>query len=444
LHMDALERPSAQRRLQQARQIVLADMKRFLFPSKALPFWMMLGAIAVLFLLEQFPFEIWNKTRNYLLTAPFLYQSLILYLLAMVLALFTYRSLYNVKTLLASFLFLMMGVFSMLYFIGFQMPSGEIHRIGKDDAVHLLLYLLYSTDLLVLALLPSYLPKRLTRFCLASFSLLELVLLAASPGFLSPAIREHIPWMLQQQMPILLGLNAAVAVLAHILSVRRRDPYAWSITAFLVLFSIAFLVRGSDREILVLHLVPIALTLMVLSNLTASLSHHAHYDQLLNIYNRGHCNNILQGKVKSLGKGFALALFDLDHFKKVNDRHGHAAGDRVLYVVAQKVREKALPRGITCRYGGEELLVVFPSASLEYAEKVGREIVSSIAQMRIPVGGKKKKKTNLRITVSGGLAAGRSGKDDVMAVLESADRALYRAKRLGRNRMTVVRKRTAQ
>ena len=56
----------------------------------------------------------------------------------------------------------------------------------------------------------------------------------------------------------------------------------------------------------------------------------------------------------------------------------------------------------------------------------------------------KKKKTNLRITVSGGLAAGRSGTDDVMAVLESADRALYRAKRLGRNRLTVVRKRTAQ
>jgi diguanylate cyclase (GGDEF)-like protein len=86
---------------------------------------------------------------------------------------------------------------------------------------------------------------------------------------------------------------------------------------------------------------------------------------------------------------------------------------------------------------------VFPSTSLEYAEKVGREVVSSIAQMRIPVG-EKKKKTNLRITVSGGLAAGRSGKDDVMTVLESADRALYRAKRLGRNRLTVVRKRTAQ
>jgi len=422
----------------------LAEMKRFLVRSAALPFWMLLGAIVGLFLLEQFPFEIWNKTRHYLLTAPFFYQSLSLYLLALVLALLTYRSLYNVKILLASCLFLVMGVFSMLYFIGFQLPNGEIHRIGRDEGVHLLLYLLYSAVLLLLALVPSYLPKLLTRFCLASFILLEVFLMTACPDFLSPAMKEHVPWMLKQPVSIVLGLNAAVAVLAHILSVRRRDPYAWSITALLVLFSIAFMVRGSEREILLLHLVPIVLALMVMANLTASLSHHAHYDQLLNIYNRGHCNNILEGKGKSLGKRFALVLLDLDHFKKVNDRHGHAAGDRVLYEVAQKVREKALPRGITCRYGGEELLVVFPSTSLEYAEKVGREVVSSIAQMRIPVGGKKKKKTNLRITVSGGLAAGRSGKDDVMAVLESADRALYRAKRLGRNRLTVVRKRTSQ
>jgi diguanylate cyclase (GGDEF)-like protein len=405
---------------------------------------MLLGTILGLFLLEQFPVEIWNKTRHYLLTAPYFYQSLSLYLLALVLALLTYRSLYNVKILLASLLFLVMGVLSMVYFIEFQMPNGEPPRIGVDEGDHLLLYLLYSTVLLLLALVPSYLPKLLTRFCLASFILLEVVLMIACPDFLSPAMKEHVPWMLKQPVSIVLGLNVAVAVLAHILSVRRRDPYAWSITALLVLFSIAFLVRESDREILLLHLVPIALALMVMANLTASLSHHAHYDLLLNIYNRGHCNNILEGKGKSLGKRFALVLFDLDHFKKVNDRYGHAAGDRVLYEVAQKVREKALPRGITCRYGGEELLVVFPSTSLEYAEKVGREVVSSIAQMRIPVGGKKKKKkTNLRITVSGGLAAGRSGKDDVMAVLESADRALYRAKRLGRNRLTVVRKRTA-
>ena len=74
-------------------------------------------------------------------------------------------------------------------------------------------------------------------------------------------------------------------------------------------------------------------------------------------------------------------------------------------------------------------------------ERVGREVVSSIARMRIPVG--RKRKTNLCITVSGGLAAGRSGKDDVMAVLEAADRALYRAKRLGRNRLSVVRRRAA-
>jgi diguanylate cyclase (GGDEF)-like protein len=298
-------------------------------------------------------------------------------------------------------------------------------------------------DLLLISLVPSYLSKLLTRLFLSFFILCQLALLIACPPALSPAMEAHFPWMLQNPLPVVMGLNGVVAAIAHLLSRRRGDLYAWSITGFLVLFVLAFLTKGTEREILLLHLVPMALALMVFANLTTSLTHHAHYDPLLNIYNRGHCNNILQGKGKSLGKRFALALFDLDHFKRVNDRHGHAAGDMVLYQVAQKVREKALPRGITCRYGGEEILVVFPGTSLEYAEKVGREIISSIAQMRIPLGGKRKK-SDLRITVSGGLAAGRSGRDDVMAVLESADRALYRAKRLGRNRLSVVRRRSAQ
>jgi diguanylate cyclase (GGDEF)-like protein len=417
-------------------------MKRLIFRSEALPFWILLAAILGLFLLEKSPLEVWQKIRHYLLSAPFFYQSLLLYLLALVLALLTYRNLYNVKILLASFLFLMMGIFSMLCFIGIQMPSGQIHRIEPDEGVHLLLYLFYSMDLLLIALLPSYLPKLLTRLFLTLVVLCELALLIACSDYLSPAMGEHLPWVLKNQLPVVLGLNVAIAMLAHVLSLRRRDPYAWSITGFLVLFTVAFLTKGADREILLLHLVPIALALKVFANLTTSLTHRAHYDSLLNIYNRGHCNNILQGKGKSLGKGFALGLFDLDRFKRVNDRHGHAVGDMVLYQVAQKVREKALPRGITCRYGGEELLVVFPGTSLEYAEKVGREVVSSVAQMRIPAGGKKK--TDLRITVSGGLAAGRSGKDDVMAVLEAADRALYRAKRMGRNRLNVVRKRSSR
>jgi diguanylate cyclase (GGDEF)-like protein len=418
-------------------------MNRLLFPGGALPFWVLSGAILGLFLLEMFPFETWSRIRPYLLSAPFLYQSLLLYLVALVLALLTYRSLYNVKILLASLLFLMMGVFSMLTFIGFQTPGGATLRIAKDEGIHLLLYLIYSADLLLLALVPSYLPKLLTRLCLALSVLIQAALLIFCMDSLSGAMKARFAWMLEHPLLLLLVLNGIVAATAYVLSFRRADPYAGSIAGFLVLLSIAFAVRGSDREILLLHLVPIALVFMMLANLATSLFHHAHYDPLLNIYNRGHGNSILQGKARSLGRRFALALFDLDHFKQVNDRYGHAVGDRVLYEVAQKVRERALPRGITCRYGGEELLVVFPGTSLAYAEKTGREIVGAVAQMRIPAGVRKKSKADLCVTVSGGMAEGRSGKDDVMAVLEAADRALYRAKRLGRNRLNVARRRAA-
>ena len=107
-------------------------MKRLIFRSEALPFWLLLAAILGLFLLERSPFEVWQKIRHYLLSAPFFYQSLFLYLLALVLALLTYRNLYNVKILLASFLFLMMGIFSMLCFI-FNVPAVVTVCIGGTD-----------------------------------------------------------------------------------------------------------------------------------------------------------------------------------------------------------------------------------------------------------------------------------------------------------------------
>ncbi len=413
-------------------------MKQILFRGRTLPFWILAGVILGLFLLDLHPFETWLKIRQYLLSPPFFYQSLVLYLSALVAALLTYRRLYNVKILLGSLLFLMMGVFSMRYFLGFESPVMTVSALRPNAAVRLLFYLLYSLDILILVVVPSYLPRRLTRFLLTLFVLSDLALLLALPGSLSALLAPYLPRLEGREVAIVLGLNGGIAVVAHLFSHYRRDPYAWSITGLLLLISIAFAVGDHDREVLLLHLIPIALVLLVLANLTASLSHHAYYDPLLNIYNRGYCNDLLRGKSRPLGKRFALALFDLDHFKKVNDRYGHAAGDMVLYHVAQRIREKALPRGITCRYGGEEILVVFPNVSFEVASRIGREIVSSVRQMRIPVGGKKKR-IHLRITVSGGMAVGSGGREDPMRVLEAADRALYRAKRLGRNRFNAAR-----
>ncbi len=415
-----------------------SPVKRFLFRPSILPFLICAGGILLLFLLERYPFPLWTTVKGYFLSSPYVYHSLVLYLAALLLALFSYRNLYNVKILLAGILFLVTGFFSLLYLNDMPGALDALLPLRRDVRSHLLIYVFYSLGLLLVAVVPVCLPKLTTWSLLSLFVLCEAVSLLAGTRYLPPNWGERLTWLWQEPLLFLAGLNALIVLAAHALSAWRKDPYAWSITGYLVLFTVAYGCRGSDLEILLLHCVPVVLVLMVLTHMTASLSHRANYDPLTNIYSRRYCDNLLQGKGKHLGRRYALALFDLDRFKKVNDRYGHQMGDTVLFRVAQKIREKSLPRGIVCRYGGEEILVIFPRTRKGHAAAVARQIVASVSKMKIPVEGRKKP-SFLKITVSGGLGAGRAGRNDTASVLEVADKALYRSKRRGRNRLTVAR-----
>jgi diguanylate cyclase (GGDEF)-like protein len=415
-------------------------MSRFFGLSKTLPFLLCLLAAATILALEQIAPSAWKTVKTYLLSDPFFYHSLAIYLIALVLALFTYRSLYNFKILLAGVFFLMAGVVSLLYFLRMPVHLGRPIPPGGDENLRVLLYVAYSLDLLLIALVPSYLPQRVTRFLLLFLLFAEAALLAAFVRFREPIVSflaglAGAAW--DRPFALLAGMNGMIAVLALAVSARRRDPYGWPVVGFLLVFCVAFSRRGTDAEKLLFLSLPFLLSLLVLVNLVASLSHRANYDPLMNIYSRGYCNLLLQGRGRPLGSRFALALFDLDHFKKINDRYGHAVGDQVLHAVAQKIREMSLPRGIACRYGGEEILVIFPDTSLSYAERVAREIVSSVAGFDIPIS-RNRGRARLRVTVSAGVAAAEAATSSTADVLEEADRALYRSKRLGRNRVTAA------
>lgn len=415
-------------------------MSRFFGLSRTLPFLLCLGTAATLLSLEHGGPSGWKTVKTYLLSGPFFYHSLAIYLVALILALFTYRNLYNFKVLLAGVFFLMAGVVSLLYFVEMPLPSGRVLRLPRDESLRLLLYMAYSLDLLLIALVPSYLPQRATRVLLLLLLLAEAVLLSAFVRFrgsILPFLASLTGSAWNRPLALVAGTNGVIAALALAVSARRRDPYGWAVAGFLLLFCTAFFRRGTDAEKLLFLSLPFVLSLLVLANLVTSLAHRANYDPLMNIYSRGYGNLLLEGRGRPLGRRFALALFDLDHFKKVNDRYGHGVGDQVLHAVAQKIRETVLPRGIACRYGGEEILVIFPDTSLPYAEKAAREVVSSVAGLDIPIS-RKKSKEKLRITVSGGVAASEDGTSRVADVLEEADRALYRSKRLGRNRVTAV------
>jgi len=131
---------------------------------------------------------------------------------------------------------------------------------------------------------------------------------------------------------------------------------------------------------------------------------------------------------KRFGRPLSLATWDIDHFKQVNDRYGHQAGDQAIRAVARTLAQNLRETDFVARYGGEEFVVVLVDASADTALVVLDKLRRAIETLRIPLAG-----TVLTVTASAGVAEFR-GDDDPEKVFERADRALYEAKRQGRNR----------
>ncbi|MDR3493603.1 MAG: GGDEF domain-containing protein [Ancalomicrobiaceae bacterium] len=159
----------------------------------------------------------------------------------------------------------------------------------------------------------------------------------------------------------------------------------------------------------------------------------AETDGLTGLANRQSFDRIGNGDpaYADLPEDVGLIMLDLDHFKEVNDRHGHPVGDRVLRQVAQVILSRISERDIAARYGGDEIAIVVASGPgwrvTELAEKLNRAI--SDASIKLDDG------SDLWITASIGVAGGRRGTQSWPGVIGAADDALYRAKTFGRNRV---------
>jgi len=127
------------------------------------------------------------------------------------------------------------------------------------------------------------------------------------------------------------------------------------------------------------------------------------------------------------GNIFSLLLLDADHFKELNDTHGHQAGDTVLRRLADVLRQTVRESDIVARYGGEEFAVILPETSIDGARWSSERIRKAVEAESVPVG-----KTDLAVTLSIGAAEVLSG-EDVSELIERADAALYASKRAGRN-----------
>jgi diguanylate cyclase (GGDEF)-like protein len=137
------------------------------------------------------------------------------------------------------------------------------------------------------------------------------------------------------------------------------------------------------------------------------------------------------------GAAFSVLLIDVDDFKHVNDRFGHAAGDEVLRAIAAAVRGAGREGDTVSRYGGEELAVLLPDTPAEGAAAAGEKLRAAVAALAVDAGGE-----TLSVTVSVGAAEMEPGLDPSRLVAR-ADDALYRAKSLGKDRVELHRVRLA-
>jgi diguanylate cyclase (GGDEF)-like protein len=158
-------------------------------------------------------------------------------------------------------------------------------------------------------------------------------------------------------------------------------------------------------------------------------------DSLTGLYTRRVFDEFLDSELIRASRfkhNLSLLLVDIDHFKQINDTHGHQAGDIVLRKVAERIRKEARAVDRVCRYGGEEIGIILPETSINDAEKFGWRLNKLISTFPFIAN-----EETIDLTVSIGVAAFPNHGDNETFMISAADRALYKAKETGRNRVCV-------
>jgi diguanylate cyclase (GGDEF)-like protein len=177
-------------------------------------------------------------------------------------------------------------------------------------------------------------------------------------------------------------------------------------------------------------LAAISLVLMATDRVRAEFEHLASHDSLTNALTRRNLTEVCQQELercKRHGRSMSILLIDIDHFKSINDRFGHQAGDRVLVQFVKAVQTLLRSADAIGRLGGEEFVVVLPETPTEVARVVAERVRAKVGALQVPGP----------FTVSIGVATNLSEGDSVDALMARADRAMYRAKEQGRDQVVL-------
>jgi diguanylate cyclase (GGDEF)-like protein len=143
-----------------------------------------------------------------------------------------------------------------------------------------------------------------------------------------------------------------------------------------------------------------------------------------------------EGRISNLPVGndhrnLSVIMGDIDHFKKINDKYGHPAGDYVIKTVAQTLNKSFRKTDIICRYGGEEFLIILPASDLPGAKIAAEKARTAIENTKFEFGG-----TIIPVTMSLGVAQLQVGIESSKETIARADAALYHSKQNGRNQVS--------
>ncbi len=181
------------------------------------------------------------------------------------------------------------------------------------------------------------------------------------------------------------------------------------------------------------------LTALALGNIKQheALQNYAIYDSLTGLFNRRYMEETLKREISRVARNkepLGLIMVDIDHFKQFNDAYGHAAGDMLLRSIGDFFRDRIRREDIACRYGGEEFVLILPGSSLENTCRRAEQLHEEIKRVRVRHRGS----FVSSVEVSMGVVVFSEHGTSAELLLESADRALYKAKAQGRNRIVVA------
>ncbi|MFJ2381959.1 sensor domain-containing diguanylate cyclase [Pseudomonas protegens] len=194
--------------------------------------------------------------------------------------------------------------------------------------------------------------------------------------------------------------------------------------------------RSSNSEIhhvclVIYDLTDVAINSLALQKANQQLQHLSRTDHLTQLYNRGHWEQRLQFEYSRHGSSIALLMLDIDHFKSINDRHGHQAGDAVIKRVSDLIHQHVRDSDVAGRYGGEEFAILLPHTDLAGARTLAERLRQSVEEQEVIHNGQA-----IAFTISLGIACLDRPARDHRCLIEWADQALYASKRAGRNRVS--------